>query len=232
MAWFFFCFFFGVSAGTRRTLGRWEATTSTGPSFSMSILLLEKWDSLLCLNSCVFSETSLVLVLISFLLCCRCWSVSLVTWPVMMAPFPSESREINMSTTTTGGWEGYATSPTRKLLTLGYVFLRHIRAADVSVLISVFQFCAMLGSCLPVFAYLIVLELSQSHTAALITATLLIFGEWTCNGWSIYFSVKPFNASEVLAACILPVLTRRMNFCLIPPSWQTPARSQFPSTSC
>ncbi|KAA8582270.1 hypothetical protein FQN60_009010 [Etheostoma spectabile] len=36
-------------------------------------------------------------------------------------------------------------------------------------------FCAVLGSCLPVFAYLIVLELSQSHSAALITAILLIF---------------------------------------------------------
>lgn len=38
------------------------------------------------------------------------------------------------------------------------------------------QFCAILGSFLPVFAYLTVQELSQSHTAALITATLLIFG--------------------------------------------------------
>ncbi|KAM4625952.1 protein O-mannosyl-transferase 2 isoform 2-T2 [Polymixia lowei] len=36
-------------------------------------------------------------------------------------------------------------------------------------------FCAALGSCLPIFAYLIVLELSQSHTAALITAAILIF---------------------------------------------------------
>uniref|UniRef100_A0A8C9XH70 Protein O-mannosyl-transferase 2 n=1 Tax=Sander lucioperca TaxID=283035 RepID=A0A8C9XH70_SANLU len=36
-------------------------------------------------------------------------------------------------------------------------------------------FCAALGSCLPIFAYLIVLELSQSHSAALITAILLIF---------------------------------------------------------
>lgn len=32
----------GVSAGMRHTLGRWEAITSTGPSFLMSILLLEK----------------------------------------------------------------------------------------------------------------------------------------------------------------------------------------------
>lgn len=36
--------FSGVSAGMRRTLERWEATTSTGPSFLTSILLLEKWD--------------------------------------------------------------------------------------------------------------------------------------------------------------------------------------------
>lgn len=40
-----------------------------------------------------------------------------------------------------------------------------------------FQFCAVLGSCVPIFAFLIVQELSRSHTAALITATLLLFGE-------------------------------------------------------
>lgn len=51
------------------------------------------------------------------------------------------------------------------------------KAADVAVLPLALQFCAALGSFLPIFAYLIVLELSQSHTAALITATLLIFGE-------------------------------------------------------
>lgn len=40
------------------------------------------------------------------------------------------------------------------------------------------QFCAGLGSFLPIFAYLIVLDLSQSRTAALITASLLIFGKY------------------------------------------------------
>ncbi|KAG8013651.1 Protein O-mannosyl-transferase 2, partial [Nibea albiflora] len=51
----------------------------------------------------------------------------------------------------------------------------NLNDADVSALPLALQFCAVLGSFLPVFAYLIVLELSQSHTAALITATLLIF---------------------------------------------------------
>lgn len=41
---FFTMCHFGVSAGMRRTLERWEVTTSTGPSSLMSILLLEKWD--------------------------------------------------------------------------------------------------------------------------------------------------------------------------------------------
>lgn len=55
--------------------------------------------------------------------------------------------------------------------------LRCAKATDVAVLILALQFCAGLGSFLPIFAYLIVQELSQSHTAALITAILLIFGE-------------------------------------------------------
>ncbi|KAG2457565.1 POMT2 transferase, partial [Polypterus senegalus] len=38
-------------------------------------------------------------------------------------------------------------------------------------------FCALLGSCLPPFAYLIVLELSKSLPAAMIAASLLIFGK-------------------------------------------------------
>lgn len=58
-----------------------------------------------------------------------------------------------------------------------FVVLRSAEAADVAVLPLALQFCATLGSFLPVFAYLIVLELAQSHTAALISATLLIFGE-------------------------------------------------------
>lgn len=39
-----------------------------------------------------------------------------------------------------------------------------------------FQFCAALGSCLPPFAFLVVLELSHSTSAALIAASLLVFG--------------------------------------------------------
>lgn len=47
----------------------------------------------------------------------------------------------------------------------------------ISLLPLFCQFCAGLGSFLPIFAYLIVLDLSQSHIAALITASLLIFGK-------------------------------------------------------
>lgn len=36
-----------VSAGMKLTLGRWEATTSTEPSFLMCTLLLEKWAGFL-----------------------------------------------------------------------------------------------------------------------------------------------------------------------------------------
>lgn len=53
----------------------------------------------------------------------------------------------------------------------------YVKPADASVLPPSLQFCAVLGSFLPVFAYLIVLELSHSRTAALIAASLLIFGE-------------------------------------------------------
>lgn len=35
---------FGLPAGMRHTLERWGATTLTGPSFLMSIPLLEKWE--------------------------------------------------------------------------------------------------------------------------------------------------------------------------------------------
>lgn len=64
---------FGVSAGTKRTLERWEATTSTGPSSLTSILLSEKWDDTF-IPFCVdgnLSSTSLHLP--SFNCVCRCW---------------------------------------------------------------------------------------------------------------------------------------------------------------
>lgn len=65
-----------VSAGMRRTLERWEATTSTGPSFLMSILLLEKWEgrlSFLCgLHFPHGNFTGMSIDLLP-LICCRCW---------------------------------------------------------------------------------------------------------------------------------------------------------------
>lgn len=71
---FFMMTRFGVSAGTRPTLERWEATTSTGPSFLTSILPLEKWEDrfvlfawLKCLHGNLPSIDLLPLV------CCRCW---------------------------------------------------------------------------------------------------------------------------------------------------------------
>lgn len=59
---YYLCFYmmtcFGVSAGTRHTLERWGATTSTGPSFSMSILLSEKWDGRVSLIPFVWAQVS------------------------------------------------------------------------------------------------------------------------------------------------------------------------------
>ncbi|XP_061105285.1 protein O-mannosyl-transferase 2 [Conger conger] len=51
-------------------------------------------------------------------------------------------------------------------------------------------FCALLGSCLPPFAYLTVLNLSQSPTAALISACLLIF-DTGCITLSQYILLDP-----------------------------------------
>uniref|UniRef100_A0A671YU75 Protein O-mannosyl-transferase 2 n=1 Tax=Sparus aurata TaxID=8175 RepID=A0A671YU75_SPAAU len=62
-------------------------------------------------------------------------------------------------------------------------------------------FCAVLGSCLPVFAYLIVLELSQSHTAALITATLLIFDTGSIT-ISQYILLDPILMFFIMAAVL------------------------------
>lgn len=87
-----------------------------------------------------------------------------------------------MNTITTGEWEEYVTFHSRKaaifLLINSAIWIYTIlKEQDILSLPFALQFCAVLGSFLPIFAYLIVLELSQSHNAALITATLLIFGE-------------------------------------------------------
>uniref|UniRef100_A0AAQ4P0H3 Protein O-mannosyl-transferase 2 n=1 Tax=Gasterosteus aculeatus aculeatus TaxID=481459 RepID=A0AAQ4P0H3_GASAC len=62
-------------------------------------------------------------------------------------------------------------------------------------------FCAVLGSFLPIFAYLIVRELSQSHTAALITATLLIF-DTGCITISQYILLDPILLFFIMAAVL------------------------------
>uniref|UniRef100_A0A4W6ERM6 Protein O-mannosyl-transferase 2 n=1 Tax=Lates calcarifer TaxID=8187 RepID=A0A4W6ERM6_LATCA len=62
-------------------------------------------------------------------------------------------------------------------------------------------FCAVLGSFLPIFAYLIVLELSQSHTAALITASLLIF-DTGCISISQYILLDPILMFFIMAAVL------------------------------
>uniref|UniRef100_A0A8D3D3D7 Protein O-mannosyl-transferase 2 n=1 Tax=Scophthalmus maximus TaxID=52904 RepID=A0A8D3D3D7_SCOMX len=61
--------------------------------------------------------------------------------------------------------------------------------------------CAVLGSFLPIFAYLIVLELSRSHIAALITATLLIF-DTGCITISQYILLDPILMFFIMAAVL------------------------------
>uniref|UniRef100_A0A3B5M2U2 Protein O-mannosyl-transferase 2 n=1 Tax=Xiphophorus couchianus TaxID=32473 RepID=A0A3B5M2U2_9TELE len=62
-------------------------------------------------------------------------------------------------------------------------------------------FCAILGSFLPIFAYLIVQELSRSHTAALITAALLIF-DTGCITISQYILLDPILMFFIMAAML------------------------------
>ncbi|XP_077395910.1 protein O-mannosyl-transferase 2 isoform X2 [Festucalex cinctus] len=62
-------------------------------------------------------------------------------------------------------------------------------------------FCAGLGSFLPIFAYLIVLELSHSHTAALIAAWLLIF-DTGCITISQYILLDPILLFFIMAAVL------------------------------
>uniref|UniRef100_A0A8C2ZVK7 Protein O-mannosyl-transferase 2 n=1 Tax=Cyclopterus lumpus TaxID=8103 RepID=A0A8C2ZVK7_CYCLU len=61
--------------------------------------------------------------------------------------------------------------------------------------------CAVLGSFLPIFAYVIVQDLSRSYTAALITATLLIF-DTGCITISQYILLDPILLFFIMAAVL------------------------------
>ncbi|XP_061751063.1 protein O-mannosyl-transferase 2 isoform X2 [Nerophis ophidion] len=61
--------------------------------------------------------------------------------------------------------------------------------------------CAGLGSFLPIFSYLIVLQLSHSHTAALIASTLLIF-DTGCITISQYILLDPILMFFIMAAVL------------------------------
>ncbi|KAM9707683.1 protein O-mannosyl-transferase 2 [Menidia menidia] len=62
-------------------------------------------------------------------------------------------------------------------------------------------FCAVLGSFLPVFGYLTVFELSESQSAALITATLLIF-DTGCITISQYILLDPILMFFIMGAVL------------------------------
>ncbi|XP_077477713.1 protein O-mannosyl-transferase 2 [Stigmatopora argus] len=62
-------------------------------------------------------------------------------------------------------------------------------------------FCAGLGSFLPIFAYLIVMELSHSHTAALIAAGLILF-DTGCITISQYILLDPILLFFIMAATL------------------------------
>uniref|UniRef100_A0A8C5G3H0 Protein O-mannosyl-transferase 2 n=1 Tax=Gouania willdenowi TaxID=441366 RepID=A0A8C5G3H0_GOUWI len=79
-------------------------------------------------------------------------------------------------------------------------------------------FCAVLGSFLPVFAYLIVLELSHSHTAALITATLLIF-DTGCITITQYILLDPILMFFIMAAVLSMVKFKQQRYRPFAASW-------------
>lgn len=72
-------------------------------------------------------------------------------------------------------------------------------------------FCAALGSCLPPFAFLVVLELSQSSTAALIAASLLIF-DTGCITLSQYILLDPILMFFIMGSvlCMVKFNTQRL----------------------
>ncbi|KAI4900392.1 hypothetical protein NFI96_017768, partial [Prochilodus magdalenae] len=77
-------------------------------------------------------------------------------------------------------------------------------------------FCAALGSCLPPFAFLVVLELSRSTPAALITASLLIF-DTGCITLSQYILLDPILMYFIMGAVLSMVKFNRQR--LRPFSW-------------
>ncbi|XP_030575483.1 protein O-mannosyl-transferase 2 isoform X2 [Archocentrus centrarchus] len=79
-------------------------------------------------------------------------------------------------------------------------------------------FCGVLGSFLPIFAYLIVLELSQSHTAAIITATLLIF-DTGCITISQYILLDPILMFFIMAAVLSMVKFNQQRYRSFTASW-------------
>ncbi|XP_037550439.1 protein O-mannosyl-transferase 2 [Nematolebias whitei] len=79
-------------------------------------------------------------------------------------------------------------------------------------------FCAILGSFLPVFAYLIVQELSQSLTAALITATLLIF-DTGCITISQYILLDPILMFFIMGAVLSMVKFNQQRCSPFSASW-------------
>lgn len=62
-------------------------------------------------------------------------------------------------------------------------------------------FCAVMGSCLPIFAYLTVLELSKSQTAALIAAAMLVF-DTGCITLSQYILLDPILMFFIMGAVL------------------------------
>lgn len=72
-------------------------------------------------------------------------------------------------------------------------------------------FCAALGSCLPPFAFLIVLELSHSPPAALIAASLLIF-DTGCITLSQYILLDPILMFFIMGSvlCMVKFNTQRL----------------------
>ncbi|XP_056152188.1 protein O-mannosyl-transferase 2 [Lampris incognitus] len=79
-------------------------------------------------------------------------------------------------------------------------------------------FCAALGSCLPIFAYLIVLELSQSCTAALITAALLIF-DTGCITISQYILLDPILMFFIMGAVLSMVKFNQQQYRPFSAAW-------------
>ncbi|CAL1575225.1 unnamed protein product [Knipowitschia caucasica] len=79
-------------------------------------------------------------------------------------------------------------------------------------------FCALLGSFLPIFAYLIVLQLSRSQTAALIAASLLLF-DTGCITISQYILLDPILMFFIMAAVLSMVKFHQQTHCPFSSSW-------------